>query len=151
MKTRIGFPSSPNPENRTLERHRFMTVTPKFFSSLLPFLFPSVRRRILSSPIGTNAVAEAFRPYIVLLVSFLEILNCDIFFLALASKGDFTNICRSMDANPTHEDQEEYVLLDLDSVSGLVDIPPNAKYVLSVCYSTCKFMTHSILKLCDHI
>ncbi|GKV50937.1 hypothetical protein SLEP1_g57614 [Rubroshorea leprosula] len=26
----------------------------------------------------------------------------------------------------TEEDEEEYVLLDLDAVSGLVDIPPNA-------------------------
>ncbi|KAI7996277.1 hypothetical protein LOK49_LG10G02109 [Camellia lanceoleosa] len=29
------------------------------------------------------------------------------------------------------EDEEEYVLLDLDGVSGQVDIPPNAPYVLS--------------------
>ncbi|GLT83365.1 hypothetical protein SLE2022_016580 [Rubroshorea leprosula] len=29
------------------------------------------------------------------------------------------------------EDDEEYVLLDLDAVSGQVDIPPNAPYVLS--------------------
>lgn len=44
-----------------------------------------------------------------------------------------------MDANVTsrdHQDQEEYVLLDLDSVSEIVDIPPNAKYVLTVCYLT---------------
>ncbi|KAK4255783.1 hypothetical protein QN277_008736 [Acacia crassicarpa] len=39
-----------------------------------------------------------------------------------------------MDANVTsreHQDREEYVLLDLDSVSESVDIPPNAKYVLT--------------------
>ncbi|KAF5940880.1 hypothetical protein HYC85_022047 [Camellia sinensis] len=30
------------------------------------------------------------------------------------------------------EDEEEYVLLDLDGVSGQVDIPPNAPYVLSI-------------------
>ncbi|KAL6998387.1 hypothetical protein U1Q18_008513 [Sarracenia purpurea var. burkii] len=29
------------------------------------------------------------------------------------------------------EDEEEYLLLDLDGVSGQVDIPPNAPYVLS--------------------
>ncbi|XP_057498631.1 uncharacterized protein LOC130783119 [Actinidia eriantha] len=29
------------------------------------------------------------------------------------------------------EDEEEYVLLDLDGVSGQVSIPPNAPYVLS--------------------
>ncbi|XP_028807523.1 general transcription factor 3C polypeptide 6-like isoform X2 [Neltuma alba] len=39
-----------------------------------------------------------------------------------------------MDTNVSshdHQDQEEYVLLDLDSVSGSLDIPPNAKYVLT--------------------
>ncbi|KAI9078873.1 hypothetical protein K1719_039143 [Acacia pycnantha] len=36
-----------------------------------------------------------------------------------------TALGRSMD------DREEYVLLDLDSVSESVDIPPNAKYVLT--------------------
>ncbi|XP_061350457.1 uncharacterized protein LOC133295628 isoform X1 [Gastrolobium bilobum] len=38
-----------------------------------------------------------------------------------------------MEANPPHdhEDQEEYILLDLDGVSGLIDLPPNAKYVLT--------------------
>ncbi|XP_054812375.1 uncharacterized protein LOC129313372 [Prosopis cineraria] len=39
-----------------------------------------------------------------------------------------------MDANVTphdHKDQEEYILLDLDGVSGNLDIPPNAKYVLT--------------------
>ncbi|KAF7836739.1 general transcription factor 3C polypeptide 6-like isoform X1 [Senna tora] len=30
-----------------------------------------------------------------------------------------------------HKDQEEYILLDLDSVSGQLDIPPSAKYVLT--------------------
>ena len=30
------------------------------------------------------------------------------------------------------EDEEEYVLLDFDGVSGQVSIPPNAPYVLSV-------------------
>ncbi|WCJ41307.1 Transcription factor TFIIIC tau55-related protein [Euphorbia peplus] len=29
------------------------------------------------------------------------------------------------------EDEEEYVVLDLDAVSGQIDIPPNAPYVLS--------------------
>ncbi|XP_057951651.1 uncharacterized protein LOC131146233 [Malania oleifera] len=40
-----------------------------------------------------------------------------------------------MEASSMHdnheEDEEEYVLLDLDGVSGQVDIPPNASYVLS--------------------
>lgn len=47
----------------------------------------------------------------------------------------FHSVHRNMEANATphdHEDQDEYVLLDLDGVSGLVDVPPNAKYVLSV-------------------
>ncbi|KAI5411946.1 uncharacterized protein LOC127086368 [Lathyrus oleraceus] len=38
-----------------------------------------------------------------------------------------------MEENATphdHEDQDEFVLLDLDSVYGLIDIPPNANYVL---------------------
>lgn len=30
-------------------------------------------------------------------------------------------------------DEEEFVLLDLNSVSGQLDIPSNAPYVLSVC------------------
>ncbi|KAK2992982.1 hypothetical protein RJ640_004494 [Escallonia rubra] len=33
--------------------------------------------------------------------------------------------------SPGHEEEEEYVLLDLDDVYGQVDIPPNAPYVLS--------------------
>ncbi|XP_058212922.1 uncharacterized protein LOC131324808 isoform X5 [Rhododendron vialii] len=36
--------------------------------------------------------------------------------------------------SPSHdhvEDEEKYVLLDLDGVSGQVHIPPNAPYVLS--------------------
>lgn len=37
-----------------------------------------------------------------------------------------------------HKDQEEYVLLDLDGVSGQLDIPPNAKYVLTVSCLTYK-------------
>ncbi|KAB1217237.1 hypothetical protein CJ030_MR4G021084 [Morella rubra] len=39
-----------------------------------------------------------------------------------------------METNPgqhDHEDEEEFVLLDLNSVSGQLDIPPNAPYVLS--------------------
>jgi hypothetical protein len=32
-----------------------------------------------------------------------------------------------------HEDEEEFVLLDLNCLSGILDIPPNAPYVLSVC------------------
>ncbi|KAK2368090.1 general transcription factor 3C polypeptide [Trifolium repens] len=37
-----------------------------------------------------------------------------------------------MEENATpHEDQDEYVLLDLDGVYGLIDIPPNANYVLT--------------------
>ncbi|RDX66011.1 hypothetical protein CR513_55275, partial [Mucuna pruriens] len=39
-----------------------------------------------------------------------------------------------MDANATshgHEEQDEYVLLDLDDVSDLIELPPNAKYVLT--------------------
>ena len=42
------------------------------------------------------------------------------------------------------EEEEEYVLLNLDEVRGQVDIPPNAPYVLSVCFSTCNF--HFFLK-----
>ncbi|KAI4322919.1 hypothetical protein L6164_022569 [Bauhinia variegata] len=41
---------------------------------------------------------------------------------------------RNMEANvmpKDHEDQEEYVLLNLDEVSEHVDIPPNAKYTLT--------------------
>lgn len=45
-------------------------------------------------------------------------------------------MCRYMEANATshcdNEDQDEYVLLDLDGVSDLLDIPPNANYVLTV-------------------
>ncbi|KAG4960815.1 hypothetical protein JHK87_037448 [Glycine soja] len=40
----------------------------------------------------------------------------------------------NMEANAAshdHEDQDEYVLLNLDGVSDLIDIPPNAKYVLT--------------------
>ena len=37
------------------------------------------------------------------------------------------------------EEEEEYLLLNLDEVRGQVDIPPNAPYVLSVCFSTCNF------------
>ncbi|KAF3442130.1 hypothetical protein FNV43_RR16046 [Rhamnella rubrinervis] len=39
-----------------------------------------------------------------------------------------------MEAHSAHhdpQDEEEYVLLDLDAVSGQLDIPPNAPYVLS--------------------
>ncbi|MED6153267.1 hypothetical protein PIB30_100249 [Stylosanthes scabra] len=40
-----------------------------------------------------------------------------------------------MEANVTTpsdgEDEEEYVLLDLDAVTNLVNIPPNAKYILT--------------------
>ncbi|KAJ7948630.1 TFIIIC transcription factor [Quillaja saponaria] len=39
-----------------------------------------------------------------------------------------------MDASSTpceREDEEEYVLLDLDGIAGELDIPPNAPYVLS--------------------
>ncbi|XP_058773769.1 uncharacterized protein LOC131647980 [Vicia villosa] len=39
-----------------------------------------------------------------------------------------------METNATphdnHEDQDEFVLLDLDGVYDLIDIPPNASYVL---------------------
>lgn len=35
-----------------------------------------------------------------------------------------------MEANATSNDEDEYVLLDLDGVYGLIDIPPNANYVL---------------------
>ena len=34
--------------------------------------------------------------------------------------------------NQENENEEEYVMLDLDSVSGLLDIQPNTPYVLSV-------------------
>ncbi|KAK7335310.1 hypothetical protein VNO80_27088 [Phaseolus coccineus] len=39
-----------------------------------------------------------------------------------------------MEANSAsceHEDQDEYVLLDLDGVSDLINLPANAKYVLT--------------------
>jgi len=49
-----------------------------------------------------------------------------------------------MEANAAHDDdveiEEEYVLLDLDSVPEQFDIPPNAPYVLSVCVQACKLM-----------
>ncbi|RYR43842.1 hypothetical protein Ahy_A08g040239 isoform A [Arachis hypogaea] len=42
---------------------------------------------------------------------------------------------RNMEANMTtpHDggDEEEYVLLDLDGVSNIINIPPNAKYILT--------------------
>lgn len=44
-----------------------------------------------------------------------------------------------MDENLTindNVDDEEHVLLDLDSIYGHIDIPPNAPYVLSVCCYT---------------
>jgi len=48
-----------------------------------------------------------------------------------------------MEANSAsyeHEDQDEYVLLDLDSVSNLINLPANAKYVLTVSSPTgCPF------------
>lgn len=31
-----------------------------------------------------------------------------------------------------HEDQDEYILLDLDAVNDLISFPPNANYVLTV-------------------
>ncbi|WVZ01093.1 hypothetical protein V8G54_027162 [Vigna mungo] len=40
-----------------------------------------------------------------------------------------------MEANSAsyeHEDQDEYVLLDLDSVSNFINFPANAKYVLTI-------------------
>ncbi|WCJ41309.1 Transcription factor TFIIIC tau55-related protein [Euphorbia peplus] len=37
----------------------------------------------------------------------------------------------SQQHNLEEEDEEEYVVLDLDAVSGQIDIPPNAPYVLS--------------------
>ncbi|XP_027343766.1 uncharacterized protein LOC113856230 isoform X2 [Abrus precatorius] len=40
-----------------------------------------------------------------------------------------------MEGNATShdlEDEDEYVLLDLDAVSALIDFPPNASYVLSI-------------------
>lgn len=33
------------------------------------------------------------------------------------------------------EDDEEFVLLDLNVLDGTIDIPRNAPYVLSVCYT----------------
>ncbi|WJX73356.1 hypothetical protein P8452_57149 [Trifolium repens] len=37
-----------------------------------------------------------------------------------------------MESNATsREDEDEYILLDLDGVCGLIDIPPNANYVLT--------------------
>lgn len=35
-------------------------------------------------------------------------------------------------AQQDHEDEEEFVYLDLNCLSGALDIPPNAPYVLSV-------------------
>ncbi|CAJ1957758.1 unnamed protein product [Sphenostylis stenocarpa] len=51
----------------------------------------------------------------------------------IASCGD-TNSDRNMEANAAsheQEDQDEYVLLDLDGVSNLINLPPNANYVLT--------------------
>lgn len=51
-----------------------------------------------------------------------------------------------MEANATphdnHEDQDEFVLLDLDAVYDLIHIPPNANYVLRV---TSQSSPHQIL------
>jgi hypothetical protein len=46
--------------------------------------------------------------------------------------GSYIYITGIMEANGTPHDEEEYVLLDLDGVYGLIDIPPNANYVLRV-------------------
>lgn len=46
----------------------------------------------------------------------------------------------------TSREEEEFVLLDLDSVSGQLHIPPNAPYVLSVCTLDYKIYTFSIMK-----
>lgn len=39
-----------------------------------------------------------------------------------------------------HQDEEEYVLLDLGSVSSQLHIPPKAPYVLSVSFFRFKFL-----------
>lgn len=53
-------------------------------------------------------------------------------------------------SNIDHNQEEEYVLLDLDAVCGQVDIPPDEPYVLSVCYGlnltitvSCKYIESS--------
>ncbi|CAJ1957946.1 unnamed protein product [Sphenostylis stenocarpa] len=51
----------------------------------------------------------------------------------LCSLSEF-EIDRNMEANAAsheQEDQDEYVLLDLDGVSNLINLPPNANYVLT--------------------
>ena len=39
---------------------------------------------------------------------------------------------KKADGHEEEEGESEYVLLDLDAVSGQIDIPPNAPYTLSV-------------------
>ena len=39
---------------------------------------------------------------------------------------------KKVDGHEEEEGEPEYVLLDLDAVSGQIDIPPNAPYTLSV-------------------
>jgi hypothetical protein len=50
-----------------------------------------------------------------------------------------------MEKNATpHEDEDEYVLLDLDGVYGLIDILPNSNYVLTV---SSQSVTHQFLHI----
>ncbi|KAK7243309.1 hypothetical protein RIF29_38102 [Crotalaria pallida] len=70
---------------------------------------------------------------------------------------------RDMEANVAphdHEEKdEEYVLLDLNDVSRLLDIPPNAKYVLTMfsilsILSSCYLYIYSVLHhvlISDHL
>lgn len=63
-------------------------------------------------------------------------------------------VCIGMEENLAQKEnveeveEEEYVLLNLDEVRGRVDIPPNAPYVLSVCFWTCNFQNFLIIDLC---
>ena len=45
------------------------------------------------------------------------------------------------------QDEEEFVLLDLSSVSGELDIPANAPYVLSVCSKPAIHISLGLIKL----
>lgn len=47
-----------------------------------------------------------------------------------------------------HQDEEEYVLLDLGSVFLQLHIPPNAPYVLSVSFFRFKFLFFSFSVRC---
>lgn len=62
-----------------------------------------------------------------------DLLWCVSFYLQSVHRNMEANAAASHD----YEDQDEYVLLDLDGVYDLIDIPPSANYVLTVSSLTC--------------